>query len=110
MANKNLSAEQLDAIKKAKALLNGCPLMEGKEKADWDELTGETIHIEDYFPIENYYCVNLKEYPKNYFLTGKALTDLIDELEEYVLILNIEVGEKVKTKNNNTYRAFKIVD
>ena len=110
MANKNLSSEQLEAIKKAKALLNGCPLMEGREKADWDGLTGETIHIEDYFPIENYYCVNLKEYPKNYFLTGKALSNLINELGEFVLILNIEVGEKVKTKTNNTYRAFKIVD
>ena len=110
MANKNLSAEQLEAIKKAKALLNGCPLMEEREKADWDGLTGEIIHIEDYFPIENYYCVNLKEYPENYFLTGKALSNLINELGEFVLILNIEVGEKVKTKNNNTYRAFKIVD
>ena len=110
MANKNLSSEQLEAIKKAKALLNGCPLMEGREKADWDVLTGETIHIEDYFPIENYYCVNLKEYPENYFLTGKALSNLINEIGEYVLILNIEVGKKVKTKNNNTYRSFKIVD
>lgn len=110
MANKNLSSEQMEAIKKAKALLNGCPLMECREKADWDGLTGEIIHIEDYFPIENYYCVNLKEYPENYFLTGKALSNLINEIGDYVLILNIEVGEKVKTKNNNTYRAFKIVD
>lgn len=110
MANKNLTSEQMEAIKKAKVLLNGCPLMEDREKADWDGLTGETIHIEDYFPIEDYYCVNIKEYPKNYFLTGKALTNLINELGEFVFILNIEVGEKVKTKNNNTYRAFKIVD
>ena len=110
MANKNLNAEQLEAIKKAKALLNGCPLMDGREKADWDELTGEVIHIEDYYPIENYYCVNLKEYPQNYFLTGKALSNLINELGEFVLILNIEVGEKIKTKTNNTYRTFKIAD
>lgn len=110
MANKNLSAEQLEAIKKAKALLNGCPLMEGREKADWDGLTGEVIHIEESFKMDKYYCVTLKEYPENYFLTGKALTNLINEIGEFTSTLNIEVGEKVKTKNNNTYRTFKIVD
>ena len=110
MEKKKLTAEQIEAIKKAKALLNGCPLMDGREKADWDVLTGEVVHIEEYFQIDDYYCITIKEYPENYFLTGKALTNLINEIGEYVLILNIEVGEKIKTKNNNTYRAFKIVD
>lgn len=110
MANKNLSAEQLEAIKKAKALLNGCPLMDNREKGDWDSLCGEVIHIEESFKMDNYYCVTLKEYPENYFLTGKALTNLINEIGEFTSALNIEVGKKVKTKNNNTYRTFIIVD
>ena len=110
MEKKKLTAEQIEAIKKAKALLNGCPLMDGREKADWDVLTGEVVHIEEYFPIDDYYCITIKEYPENYFLTGQALTNLINEIGEYAMLLNIEVGEKIKTKNNNTYRAFKIVD
>lgn len=110
MANKNLSAEQLEAIKRAKELLNGCPLMDNRKKGDWDSISGKVIHIEEFFKMDNYYCITVKEYPENYFLTGQALTNLINELKELVLILNIEVGEKVKTKNNNTYRAFKIVD
>ena len=110
MEKKKLTAEQIEAIKKAKALLNGCPLMDGREKADWDVLTGEVVHIEEYFPIDDYYCITIKEYPENYFLTGQALTNLINEIGEYAMLLNIEVGEKIKTKNNNTYRAFTIVD
>lgn len=113
MANetkKQLTKEQLEAIKKAKEILNGCPLMNGREKCDWAEIEGSDIIIEEYFKIKDYYCVTLKGIEDKYFLTGQALTDLIEAVGENVSILVIEVGEKVKTKNNNTYRTFTVLN
>lgn len=105
-----LTKEQLEAIKKAKEILNGCPLMNGREKCDWTDIEGNVISIEEYFKIKDYYCVTLKGIEDKYFLTGQALTELIDSVGEDVTILYIEVGEKVKTKNNNTYRTFTVMN
>lgn len=105
-----LTKEQLEAIKKAKELLNGCPLMNDREKCDWEDIEGSVISIDEYFKIKDYYCVTLKGIEDKYFLTGQALTDLIDSVGENVTILYIKVGEKVKTKNNNTYRTFTVMN
>lgn len=113
MAKENktvLTKEQLETIKKAKEILNGCPLMNGREKCDWADIEGSVVNIEEYFKIKDYYCITLVDIEDKYFLTGQALTELIEAVGENVTILDIEVGEKVKTKSNNTYRTFTVMN
>lgn len=103
--NKNVLSEM-------KAMLNGCPLMDGREKMQFDEIAGEQITIADYYKMEgkdNYYCVVLSEYPKNYFFTGAQLTTFIDKFGDDAKKVVLEVGKKIKTKNNNTFTPFRFV-
>lgn len=102
-----------EAIKQLKAKHNGCPLMEGRTKGNWEEIAGSTVTIRQFYPMGNedgkYYCVAVDEYPDKYFYTGSALTEDIDEYGEFVIGITYEVGQKVKTKGGRTYQPFTII-
>ena len=91
-----------------KAELNGCPLMENREKMSWDDITGEDIAISAYHKMDTYYCVVLREYPSNYLFTGQQLTNLLDKYGEDATKVVLTVGKKTRTKNGNTFTPFRL--
>ena len=91
---------------------DGCPLMENREKGDFDELENETVTIDEAFPLDGYYCVTLKEDSEHFYLTSMSVTKAIDFIlsaGETPEGLTFKVLEKVKTKNKNTYRPIEII-
>lgn len=100
----------LDAKKKAMAMLNGCPLMEGREKMDWASVEGEVLTLEGAYLMSGFYCVIFTETPDSYFFTGKALTEVINEVgPDDAIGLQFKVGKEIKTKNNQSFRPFTCV-
>lgn len=110
--------------KAALAHQEGCPLFEGRELADLEQLEGEKVHLLDAFPMVNekghYYVVVFEEYEKLYFFSGKALTDILDEAseiasEEALTIAQVisdtcvSIQAPVKTKSGNKFRPVTIV-
>ena len=91
-----------------KAELNGCPLMENRNKMLWDDIAGEDIVISDYYKMDSYYCVVLREYPSNYLFTGQQLTNLLDKYGEDATKVVLTVGKKTRTKNGNTFTPFRL--
>ena len=110
MATKNKVRE--DILKALKEMSNGCPLMDGREKGDFDELENETVTIDETFPLDGYYCVTLKDDKEHFYLTSMSVTKAIDFIlsaGETPDGLTFKVLEKVKTKNKNTYRPIEII-
>ena len=91
-----------------KAELNGCPLMENREKMSWDDIVGEDIAISEYHKMDTYYCVVLREYPSNYLFTGQQLTNLLDKYGDDATKVVLTVGKKTRTKNGNTFIPFRL--
>ena len=100
-----ISNEIFEAMK---ADLNGCPLMENREKMAWDDIVGEDVVINEYHKMDTYYCVVLREYPKNYLFTGQQLTNLLDKYGEDATKVVLTVGKKTRTKNGNTFTPFRL--
>ena len=111
MARKVNEARE-EILKALKEMNNGCPLMENREKGDFDELENETVTIDEAFPLDGYYCVTLKEDSEHFYLTSMSVTKTIDFIlsaGETPDGLTFKVLEKVKTKNKNTYRPIEII-
>lgn len=104
---------------RAKALANGCPLMDGRTKETPDAHINERLTIDDAFHINGdnggYYVVTVREYNEIFFLSGGALTVILDGANEVanregVPIkdvcggLEFSFGEKTKTKNGRDFR------
>lgn len=110
MSTKNKAREEI--LKALKEMNNGCPLMENREKGDFDELENETVTIDEAFPLDGYYCVTLKDDKEHFYLTSMSVTKAIDFIlsaGETPEGLTFKVLEKVKTKNKNTYRPIEII-
>ena len=110
MSTKNKAREEI--LKALKEMNNGCPLMDGREKGDFDELENETVTIDEVFPLDGYYCVTLKDDKEHFYLTSMSVTKAIDFIlsaGETPEGLTFKVLEKVKTKNKNTYRPIEII-
>ena len=96
----------------------GCPLMDGREKLDFDSIIGEVITVEDFAEVEVdkngkkeiAYAMNFTEYPNHYAWAGGCLKKFIEAYHEEFLGTKLTVGEKVKTKSNNDYRVFEVYD
>lgn len=111
MARKVNEARE-EILKALKEMNNGCPLMENREKGDFDGLENETVTIDEAFPLDGYYCVTLKEDSEHFYLTSMSVTKAIDFIlsaGETPEGLTFKVLEKVKTKNKNTYRPIEII-
>lgn len=117
MAKKELTEEQIKfnedlqkAIAEMQDEFNGCPLFESREKGSLDELTGNQLHIEDIYPIQDYHCIIFEEIPDKYFLTGGALKDLCNNYQpEFVVGRCIEMMPLVKTKSRRDFRPIKVL-
>lgn len=91
---------------------NGCPLFIDREKGDLDELVGKKVVIESYYKLtgENgdYYALSFKGYEEKFYLSGGALTDLINEFGDDAKEVEILIMEKVKTKNRREFRPIRV--
>lgn len=113
MAKKELTPEErdlLNIIDQMKEEFNGCPLFEDRERGQLDDLTGETLTIEDIYPIEDYHAIVFENHPSAVYLTGGALKDLCNNYPKHVVVgRTIILQEKVKTKKNREFRPITIV-
>ena len=125
MAKKTLSDIQKKALAAAKASTAGCPLMEGRDKADNGEFEGMPLTIMDAYPMngENgtYFCVICAEAEDLYFFSGGGLTnalaavyDVCDNdlslFREAVVDMVFTFGKKRKTKNGRMFRPVTFED
>ena len=80
--------------------VNGCPLMEGRNKADAGDYEGTELTIEDAYAMtgENgtFYCVICEDMPDEYFFSGGALTSALDAIASEAAKDGIELSEAVK--------------
>lgn len=126
MAKKTLSELQEKARKVAQRSTTGCPLMEGREKADAQDFEGEELEISDVFPMSGdngrYFCVTVASEDGSYFLSSGGLTTALDEIfkmdgvnedvdlfREAVQGLVFQFEPKKKTRNGRTFRPITIL-
>lgn len=120
MSNKYLETFRTQA----KALANGCPLMDGRVKETPDAHVDERLTISDAFRLTgdngNYYCVVVEEYPEVYFLSGGKLTEILDvanntaerdgvPLKDVCSGLSFAFGAKTKTKSGRDFRPVRVL-
>lgn len=120
MSNKYLA----EVTKRAKEVANGCPLMDGRNKGEADAFIDVPLTITDAFKLTGdngaYYCITVEENSDIFFLTGGALTAVVEQAEivadangvslsETVAGLRFKFGAKVKTKNNRDFRPVTIL-
>lgn len=99
-------------------ITGGCPLMDGREKLDFDSIIGEVITVEAFAEVEVdkngkkevAYAMNFVEYPEHYAWAGGCLKKFIEAYHDEFIGTKLTVGEKVKTKSNNDYRVFEVYD
>lgn len=93
-------------------VMGGCPLIDEREKIDFDDIIGEHITVKEFARVQTKtdiaYAITFEEYPKMYAWCGGCLKKLIETYGEDFKGTVLIVGEKVKTSNNNTYRVFEI--
>lgn len=101
-----------EILAKMQERFNGCPLFIDREKGDLDELVGKKVVIESYYKLtgENgdYYALSFKGYEEKFYLSGGALTDLINEFGDDAKEVEILIMEKVKTKNRREFRPIRV--
>lgn len=108
-----LSADKKTAMKKE---INGSAIMSEKAKISVDDLINVELTISDYDRIDttndktgepsHFYAVAVKEYPDSFFLSGSALTKIIDSAEtddEDIRGEKIKHLAKVRTKSGQTF-------
>lgn len=104
----SLTREEL--IKKLKEDFNGCPLFEGREKGDLNELDGETVTIADYFPMSEYHAVVFEEHNDKVYLSGGGLKKLLTEYgKEDVRGIKIKMLPLIKTNAKRDYRPIEVI-
>ena len=99
-----------EIIKKMKEMFNGCPLFEGRERGNLDELTGKEISIMEFFKLGNYHAVVFNEYPNRVYLSCASLDKLIIEFPEECKNVKIKFLTPIKTADKHDYRPLNIVD
>lgn len=111
-------------LTKAEEKTSGCPLFEGRDKGDLKDMEGEIVTLERAWPLTgdkgNYFAVWFKEVPELFYLTGSALTGILEDAQSFaddagVSIDKIIEGTRIricqerKTKNGNKFRPIEIV-
>ncbi len=112
-------------LNKAAQRKSGCPLFEGREKGDLDELTGSIVSLDQAYPMEGengrYYVVTFKEDKDSFFMSCQSLTELLNDAQaiadEAGCSINtviddicIRFGELTKTKTGRRFRPVEVVE
>ena len=92
----------------------GCPLIDGREKIDFDDIIGDVLTVEAFAKTktktDEAYAITFEEYANGYAWAGGWLKKMIEHYAEEFIGTKIVVGEKVKTNSNNDFRTFEIFD
>lgn len=109
----------------AKQCVNGCPLFEGREKGDLEDLEDVAMQLKRAYPLSGdngrYYAVWFHEEPEHFYLSNSALTRILDEglrisevegvsLDEVIDGLVIKIGASQKTKNGRRFRPVEVIE
>ena len=101
-----------EVLAKMQERFNGCPLFIDREKGDLDELVDKKVHIESYYKLTgdngDYYAIAFKGYDDKFFLSGGALTDIINEFGDDAKLVEILIMEKIKTKSKREFRPIRV--
>lgn len=108
--NKNF----LEELKKE---FNGCPLFEGREKGDIEIHVDKPCTITDYFKLQEssgsyYYAFTIEQDNEHTFLSGGAITRLIDECVDNdfdPIGVTFVPKEKIKTASKRDYRPIEVL-
>lgn len=107
----------------AKAV-NGCPLMDGRNKSNLADYEGTELVIEDAYKMTGddgtYYCIICDDMPDEYFFTSSQLTNAIaaaeaaaaedgEDLTAAVAGLTFVVDGLKKTSNGRKFRPVRIL-
>lgn len=94
-------------------IMSGCPLIEGRNKLDFDSMVGEVLTVEDYAVAKtkdgDAFAIIFKEYPELYAWAGGFLQNCINNYGKDFIGTRIKVEKKIITNNGRTYRPFDIV-
>ena len=95
-------------------VIGGCPLIDDREKLDFDTIIGETITVEDFAKTKTKdgeaYAIIFEEYPENYAWAGGWLKKMIETYNKEFIGTKLIVGEKVRTNSNKDFRTFEIFE
>ena len=108
----------------AAKVTNGCPLMEGRNKASLGDYEGTELVIEDAFKMSGddgeYYCIICEDMPDEYFFSSSKLSEAIaaaeaaaaadgEDLTAAVAGLTFVVDGLKKTQNGRKFRPVRIL-
>ena len=107
---------------------NTCPLFAGREKGSWDDIEGQTVHVDGAVMYTDsngdaYGVITVQETPGAFYLCGAVATKIVEKVcapenggtfdENGIMneIFALEVGEMKtsKTDKTHTYRSVKLV-
>lgn len=101
-----------EILAKMQERFNGCPLFIDRDKGDLDELVGKKVKIESYYKLTgdngDYYAIAFKGFDDKFYLSGGALTELINDFGDDSKEVTILIKEKIKTKSKREYRPINI--
>lgn len=102
-----------DILRSMQEDFNGCPLFIDREKGDLDDLVGQELVVESYYELTGedgvYYAIAFEGFEETFFLSGGALTALINKYGDAVKEVKLLIQEKVKTKKNRDYRPIRVL-
>ena len=109
-----VSKNFLEELKKE---FNGCPLFEGREKGDIEMHVNKPCTIADYFKMKEasgsyYYAFIIEQDNEHTFLSGGAITKLIDACEENgfeAIGITFVPKEMIKTSSKRDYRPIEVL-
>ena len=85
-------------------VIGGCPLIDDREKLDFDTIIGEAITVEDFAKTKTKdgeaYAIIFEEYPDNYAWAGgwlKKMIETYNKEEKRLELIAIKTSEPLKS-------------
>lgn len=103
-----MNKEKAELLKKMQEQFNGCPLFEGREKEQFETLENTMVTVDAYFKLSDYYAVVFEEFPESVFLSGGAVTDLLNTYGDDAIGVQFTVLPMVKTNSKRDFRPIRI--
>ena len=120
----NLNEIRAAWLTKAEEKTSGCPLFEGRDKGDLNDMEGEILTLQRAWPLTgdkgNYFAIWVEEVPELFYLTGSALTSILEDAQSFADDAGVSIDQIIegtrfkilqarKTKNGNKFRPIEIV-